>query len=211
MGVTHEVIFEPDLKISDYKYLSELGTRQKLRKELGVKNDDLLLISVGELSERKNQIVVLKALDVIKYTNPELFTKIKYIIVGQGILESRYKEYITSRRLETNVLLLGFRSDIPELLKSSDLFVFPSIQEGLPVALMEAMSSGIDVVCSNIRGNTDLVKEGLFEAEDVEELIRLIVERTKGKSHKTHDYRHMMTNFSSGRILRELRYIYSIY
>ena len=54
--------------------------------------------------------------------------------------------------------MLGYRSDIIELLKISDCFVFPSLREGLPVALMEAITCGLFIVCSNIRGNTDLVE-----------------------------------------------------
>lgn len=84
--------------------------------------------------------------------------------------------------------LLGFRSDIPGLLKSSDLFVFPSLQEGLPVALMEAMSSGIDVICSRIRGNMDLISDGYFEAYDVEGLEKMIIEADKhSKSRKSNN------------------------
>lgn len=102
--------------------------------------------------------------------------KLKYIIVGKGSKEEEYKGFIKTHDLESNVQLLGFRSDIPELLHASDLFVFPSYQEGLPVALMEAMSSGVDVICSRIRGNTDLVSGGLFDPDDVDEVVRLIVQ-----------------------------------
>ena len=66
--------------------------------------------------------------------------------------------------------LVGYKSDIADLLHASDLFVFPSFQEGLPVALMEAMASGIPVVCSEVRGNIDLVDEGLFNPRSVREL-----------------------------------------
>ena len=57
--------------------------------------------------------------------------------------------------------LLGFRKDIPEICKISDVFAFPSLREGLPVSLMEAMAVGLPVVCSNIRGNSDLIENGI--------------------------------------------------
>ena len=59
--------------------------------------------------------------------------------------------------VENRLHLLGFRTDIAELMKSADIFLFPSLQEGLPVALMEAMACSMPSVCSEIRGNTDLI------------------------------------------------------
>jgi len=70
------------------------------------------------------------------------------------------KQIIKRFNLEAQVSLLGFRRDIIEICKSSDLFAFPSLREGLSVALMEAMASGLPIVCSNIRGNSDLVIDG---------------------------------------------------
>ena len=59
------------------------------------------------------------------------------------------------------VKLLGYRTDIPEIEKISDLFVFPSFREGLPVSMMEAMAAGLPVIASKIRGNVDLIKVGV--------------------------------------------------
>ena len=120
--------------------------RQEKRAEIGVPEGAKLLISVGELSVRKNHRVVVEALQGL----PDDYW---YVIVGKGQLEEELKAMDTTGRLK----LLGFRTDIVELLRSSDLFVFPSLQEGLPVALMEAMASGLTCVVSDIRGNTDLI------------------------------------------------------
>ena len=86
-----------------------------------------------------------------------------YVIVGKGDLKDELERIDTTGRLK----LLGFRTDIVDLLHASDLFVFPSLQEGLPVALMEAMAAGVNVVASKIRGNTDLVDVNLVAATDV--------------------------------------------
>ena len=71
--------------------------------------------------------------------------------------------------------MLGFRSDVADIFAASDIYVFPSHQEGLPVALMEAMSVGMPVVCSKIRGNTDLIEEGIggyfFNSHDAKTLV----------------------------------------
>jgi len=66
--------------------------------------------------------------------------------------------------------LLGYRSDVSDLCKAADIFCFPSFREGLPISLLEAMASALPVICSAIRGNTDLVVDGdggfLFEPND---------------------------------------------
>jgi glycosyltransferase EpsD len=60
-----------------------------------------------------------------------------------------------------HVVFLGYRHDVPDLLRCSDQFAFMSFREGLPVALVEAMGSGLAVICSRIRGNTDLIEDGV--------------------------------------------------
>lgn len=182
--------------------------RQKKRKVLGIKNDDYLLISVGELSERKNQIVVLKALADIKQSQPEIGRKLKYILVGKGSKDEEYRKFIETYALDESVQLLGFRSDIPELLRTSDLFVFPSYQEGLPVALMEAMSSGISVICSKIRGNTDLVSDGLFDPDDVDEVERLIMEKVERRREKKGNPEIIKMHFSAETVKQDMKEIY---
>ena len=92
---------------------------------------------------------------------------IKYLICGQGNL----KDYLEKIADENNVdlRLLGFRNDRIELIKISDIFVFPSLQEGLPVELMEAMACGCVCVVSKIRGNVDLISNNLFYTLDIDD------------------------------------------
>jgi len=138
----------------------------KLRESLGVGRNDTMLLSVGELSERKNHEVVVKALGQMKHED------IKYFIAGQGPLEGYLNDLIRQNGLDKSVKLLGFRDDVNKLTKATDKFIFPSLQEGLPVALMEAMATGLPVVASKIRGNTDIVKGGingyLVDCQDVD-------------------------------------------
>jgi glycosyltransferase involved in cell wall biosynthesis len=121
--------------------------------EISADKDSIILLGVGELSDRKNHGVSIKALSKIENKNVHL------VIAGTGEKKEEFlnlaKEYGVSERVH----LLGFRTDVAELLKSADIFLFPSVQEGLPVALMEAMSCGLPVVCSEIRGNIDLIDE----------------------------------------------------
>lgn len=78
---------------------------------------------------------------------------------------------------QEQIKLLGYRTDVMDILHASDCFVFASFQEGLPVALMEAMAAGLPCIASNIRGNTDLLPQSelLFEPDDTDKLAQLLI------------------------------------
>lgn len=122
-------------------------------------------MSIGQISIRKNQKVIIEALSRIN--NP----KIKYVIVGFGELEQQLKKIAIEFNVADRVIFAGYREDAKALLHCADLFAFPSLQEGLPVSLMEAMAVGLPVVASNIRGNTDLITDGengyLYNCDDI--------------------------------------------
>ena len=138
-------------------HVGDAQTIQQKRQELGLQPQDVFLLSVGELSDRKNHVVVIEAMKQLIQRHPQL----RYFICGQGEKKQELQQLIRKYHLEDHVKLLGFRTDVAELCQAADVFVFPSKQEGLPVALMEAMACGAPVVCSRIRGNTDIVKDGV--------------------------------------------------
>lgn len=125
-----------------------------IRQELGLKKDTTIILSVGELIKRKNHIAVINSL---RFSND---SQLIYVIAGDGKLGNWLKRRITKMGLSDRVFLLGYRKDISRLCNSSDIFVLPSIHEGLSVALMEAMACGLPVVASRIRGNVDLIDDG---------------------------------------------------
>lgn len=125
-----------------------------IREELGIPNDTTtILLSVGELIERKNHEPVIRALKQLSNET------IHYVLVGDGELYEHLKSVVRELGLERQVHLLGYRKDINKLCNSADIFVMPSLQEGLSVALMEAMSCGKPAIASDIRGNVDLIDE----------------------------------------------------
>lgn len=140
--------------------------KQNLRKKFELHEDEFVFLSVGELSKRKNHEVIIRAL--AKIQNPT----IKYLIVGKGNLKGYLENLSKKLKVENQVVFCGYRTDIKDLLCAVDAFAFPSKQEGLPVALMEAMATGLPIVGSNIRGNVDLIKNGyggfLYKYNDVE-------------------------------------------
>lgn len=122
------------------------------RHQLGVADDTIMLLSAGEFIKRKNHETVIRALAKLQDL------PIVYVICGHGELESHLKGLVSELGLQERVLFAGYRSDIFEIYQAADLYVFPSYQEGLPMALLEAMGSGLPVVCSDIRGSRDLME-----------------------------------------------------
>lgn len=138
----------------------------KLRSEIGIGDSDIMLVSVGELRKLKNHKTVINAM--ARLENP----KIHYVIAGSGPLKEELLHTAEELGLKNNVHLLGFCNNVYEILKSSNIFCFPSTREGMPVSLMEAMAAGLPAVVSAVRGNTDLIvpeKGGfLYPFDDVD-------------------------------------------
>ncbi len=146
------VEYVPGIGIDVKKIQSIHGDKKELCNELGINEDSIILISVGELSDRKNQKVIIQGMN-------DLPKNYHYVICGKGSKLSELRKLSVDLKVSDRVHFLGFRTDIIKLVKSSDMFVFPSLQEGLPVALMEALASGIPCIASKIRGNTDLITD----------------------------------------------------
>lgn len=183
----------------------KVDIKQK-KKELVIPEDIPVLLSVGELIKRKNHKTVLKALSQIKDKN------FIYLICGRGVLKEYLHNLTKQLGLESKVKFLGFRKDIAEICKTADLFIFPSYQEGLPVALMEAMACELPVIASNVRGNRDLIaKENLFEPEDVAALTNLIkkqLEAIQNKELKKVAYANL-EQYSLKNVLKQMAEIYT--
>lgn len=148
-----DVFYVPGVGVDLSRFRPESFIRQQKREELGIRDGTVVLLSVGELSKNKNHATALKAIS--RLTNNNFL----YIICGSGELEEHLKRLAMKLKIDHKVKFLGFRDDIPEVCLASDVFIFPSFREGLPVAVMEAMCAGLPIVCSAIRGNVDLVSD----------------------------------------------------
>ena len=127
--------------------------REKLCRELNIPQECTLMLSVGELNDNKNQQVVVEALQ-------QLPANYHYIICGQGDLGNKLEALANDLGCAEHLHILGYRDDVISIMKSCDLFIFPSKREGLSVALMEAMACGLPCCASKIRGNCDLLSHG---------------------------------------------------
>ena len=154
-----KTVYIPGVGVDTEKFATCSVDIKKKRQELGVRPEDFLLLSVGELNQNKNQKVIIDALGKLKSDNG--IDNIMYLVVGTGDLQSEYERLIKEYGIEEHVKLLGYRTDIGELCKTVDCFVHPSIREGLGIAPLEAMASGLPIISSYIGGMRDYTKDGV--------------------------------------------------
>ena len=152
-----QIEYVPGVGIDEEKFNFKMTVKEKndLRKSLGLKKDDFVLIQVGELNENKNQIMAIEAMR----ENVKKNKNIHLLLAGTGVLEDFYKEKIKEYNLEDNVHLLGYRKDVPRLLKISDVAISVSIREGLGLNLIEAIYCGLPVIATKNRGHSDIVND----------------------------------------------------
>lgn len=152
-----------------------------LRKEAGLKDDDLFAVSVGRLVYQKAHSILIQAMPSILKEYPNL----KLGICGDGVLRSELEAQILRLELSDSVRLLGIRDNVSSFLAVADVFVLPSRWEGLPIALLEAMSAGLPVVATKVEGVDEVVKDGehglLVSVDDAEELANAILQLLKDK------------------------------
>ncbi len=131
------------------------GAQAVGKTELGVAMDHRLLLWIGRLDPVKGLDDLLAALTIINEEIPA-----HLVIVGEGPDRGRVVKQIRHLGLEDTASLLGVRRDVPHILKACDVFVFPSLTEGMPNALLEAMAAGCPIVCTDVPGNRDLIVNG---------------------------------------------------
>lgn len=168
----------PGVGVDIKKLQADTVAKEVKRAELNIPKQAIVLLSVGELTAGKNHKNAIRAIDKIKDK------RIVYLICGRGEKEGELRMLIETLGLTEQVRLLGFRTDIPELLQMADLFVFPSLREGLSVALMEAIACKLPVICSKIRGNVDLVTDEnvTFDPRSVDEIADCMLKAVNGES-----------------------------
>lgn len=147
-----EVRYIPGVGVDINRIKNAKVDKKAYKKSIGVPEDCVMLLSVGEMIERKNHEVIIRAL--AKLNRDDVY----YVICGKGPLKE-YLEQLSSS-LGVHTVFLGFRKDIPELCNTADMSAFPSRIEGLGLAGIEAMAAGVPLVSSNVHGILDYVIDG---------------------------------------------------
>lgn len=183
--------------------------RGELCAEFNIPYDATILLSVGEVNKNKNHRVVIEALR--KTERKDIY----YIICGRGPLIEEYKNLSKQLSIEAQVILAGYRTDVADFYKISDVFVFPSFREGLPVSVMEAMASGLPVIATRIRGSSDIVKDNvngiLLDPMDVNGFENAIIELCDNPNMREQiaaNNKEKSLEYDLSKILSEYRKIY---
>ena len=175
------------------------------RKSLGIDNDKKIILSIGELNSNKNVETLIKSVACIKTNN------FVVLICGEGTHEEKIKRLIKKLRIDERVKMLGYRTDINELLKIASLYVTCSKREGLSRTVSESMAAGIPCIVSNRRGMKDLIDDGyggfLFEPtnyQDLAEKICRVFEMNVSELEAIKKYnQNKIKNYQTDRVKKE--------
>lgn len=198
-----------DEKKFDFSMTKE--EKEAMRLSLDLKQDDFVLIYPAELNKNKNQILLIHAMERLTKN----YSNIKLLLPGTDSYNGYYQNVVKEKKLDEYIKFLGFRSDIPKLLKISNVAVASSKREGLPVNIMEAMYVGLPVIVTNCRGQRDLIKEGengfVIETNDDEKLADKIICLYKNKDlmqKMSKSSQKRVTPYLLSDILEEMEKIY---
>lgn len=183
--------------------------RKQVRKKLNVTPNDFLVLSVGELTNRKNHQLMIKALSRIKDKN------IKYVIAGVGQEKKNLQKLVTQYHLKNSVKFLGLlnKSDLSDLYFGSDLNVFVSKREGLGFGGLDGVIHGVYIIGNGNTGMKDYIinnKIGrlIYDPESVEELTAIVTQIVKNKPRISVDQLNYLRKFDYSNINKQMKKIY---
>jgi GT2 family glycosyltransferase len=131
-------------------------TRNRLRKEMGLPQDCRVIISTARLNKIKALHRLINAFDIASQKHPNLYL----LFTGDGPLKDELRKSASQKSSAGRIIFLGFVDSVVDLLKISDIYVLPSLNEGLGIALVEAMASGLVVVATRTPGPAEIIKDG---------------------------------------------------
>lgn len=160
----NQIKFDPQLSFLNF------------RKEIGFSDDAVVVGYIARITAQKDPFTFLKAISLTEYD-------MKFIIIGDGELKKDMLCLADDLKIRNKIVFLDFRKDIPAILKSIDIFCLPSLWEGLPIALLEAMAMGKAIVATEIDGTRDLIinnKNGLLVPVSEPEKLAQALDRLAG-------------------------------
>lgn len=221
--VRKEVVYVPGVGVETERFRelneNDIGIRKRKRQELGIHESDFVILCVAELNENKNIHQLIDAIDrlrKISHNESESQARsVKCVLAGDGDQRELLISKVQALELSEQICFLGFRTDIPELMAASDVVALLSKREGLPKALMEALAAEKPIVATDVRGNRDLVEDGvngyLVQVGDVpgtaEAILKLLQDEQKriqmGKTNRVKAHTYDISN-----ILERMEKIY---
>jgi glycosyltransferase involved in cell wall biosynthesis len=184
------------------------------REKIGSGHENAFVFgTVGRLSEVKNHQTLLKAFARVSKACPDCLL----MIAGDGPLGNTLREQVQALGIENEVVFLGFRGDIPDVLKAFDVFVLPSFREGLPLSMLEAMASGLPIVASEVGGIPEVFGTAdigfLVNSRDVSMITKTLIETARLPSERLQDLgenarQRALENFSSRNMIDGYQKVY---
>lgn len=153
-----------------------LQSKDSIRKELFIKDSDVVVGVTARLNEQKDPLTFAKIAEKIisKYKN------VHFIYIGDGPLFEPIQEFIKKKNLVDKFHLLGFREDANLIVSSFDIYLLTSLYEGLPYSVIEALRAGVPVIATRTTGNDEIIIEGengyLFDIKDINQAVKIISE-----------------------------------
>lgn len=237
-----EVYLIHSVGVDKEKFAPRPELRETKRAELGIPADAFHIVTAAELNENKNQKAVIEAVaaltnkaktdanayntnyagnaDYVSNTNcidkTNKTHNIYYTICGKGPNEDKLRELIKAYGLENNVSLLGYRTDMDEILQTADVFAFPSIREGLGVAAIEALMCNVPLIAADNRGTREYASDGnngivcRYDAVDeFEEAIELLYGNTAYRKRMADRCRESVKKFTIEEVEKTMTKVYT--
>lgn len=198
----------------DQNRFNPAGHFKDIRKELHIAETDLLILFIARFTSHKQPLTLIKAFSAIADSHPNL----KLLLVGEGDQKAEALEIVAQSGLQGSILFQPFRNDVPDVLAAADIFVLPSLWEGLPIGLLEAMAMGKAVIASNVDGSREVVKNEqnglLIETDRLVEnlsaaLLKLSGDPEKRKQLGLGAIATVKENFNALTMTRQIEKIYS--
>jgi glycosyltransferase involved in cell wall biosynthesis len=144
------------VEVEPYRDIDPCAKRQEVRHTLGLQDDDIILVAVGSLCQQKNQgpLVSLVA-ELCRHSRPS-----HLLLIGDGVLRGELEQQARQLQVDSYVHFLGVRTDVPQLLAASDIFLLPSRSEGMPAVLIEAGLAGLPSVVYDVGGTKEVIEHG---------------------------------------------------
>jgi sugar transferase (PEP-CTERM/EpsH1 system associated) len=183
--------------------------RPSARRALGVVDEEIVIGSVGRLVPVKNYALLLRAFSRIP-------GPVRLVLIGEGPERASLEALAAATGIAVRTHLLGHREDVAELLVGLDIFVLPSLSEGMSNTALEAMAAGVPTVASHVGGNSEIIQDGLsgllFESENEQELTDRLVRLVGDPEHRAQLGRagqeRVMHEFSMGVMIRKYEALY---
>lgn len=150
------------IDIKNYEYNCE--TSQRVRKSLGI-NDEFVIGHVGRFHPQKNHSYLIEIFNALITKKPN----VKLLLIGEGEGKADIVKKVKELGIENKVIFTGMRSDVNELLQAMDVFLFPSLYEGLPVTMIEAQAAGLPCIISDKISKECIVTNGLVSVGKLDE------------------------------------------